>query len=333
MTEPRANPDLVGHEQAARTLEAAARSGRMHHAWLIAGPPGIGKATLAWRFARWLLAGMPAGEAPLAVDPASPVFRRVAADTHADCFTLEPNTGERGTKRVLRVEDARAAVRFLTQTAAEGGWRVVVLDEAERADQAAVQNTLLKTLEEPPPRTVLLVVCSAPQRLLPTIRSRCRRLDLNPLAPAEMEALLARLRPDLAAAERGALAGLAAGSPGRAFALLEAGGLDLQGMVEASLVALARPEPPRDHALADRLAMDRSGGAFGIFMGLLRGAIAAALREAARGRAAPPWLARHPLAVWASLWDRLGTLADDTERLNLDRKQAVLTGLSWLARP
>ena len=333
MTDPRANPDLLGHDEAARTLEAAARSGRLHHAWLFCGPPGIGKATLAWRFARWLLAGLPPGPSPLFVDPSISVFRRVAADTHADCFTLEPNTGERGTKRVLRVEDARAAVRFLTQTAAEGGWRVVVLDEAERADQAAVQNTLLKTLEEPPPRTVLLIVCSAPQRLLPTIRSRCRRLDLNPLPADAMDMLLERLLPGTARAERARLAGLAAGSPGRALALAEARGLELQASVEAALAALARPEPPRDHALADRLAADRSGGAFATFMALLRAAIAQALREAARGQQAPPWLGRHPLAVWASLWDRLGTLADDTERLNLDRKQAVLTGLSWLARP
>jgi DNA polymerase-3 subunit delta' len=331
--EPRANPELVGHDAAARSMEAAARSGRMHHAWLICGPPGIGKATLAWRFARWLLAGMPEGAAPLAVDPASAVFRRVAADTHADCFALEPNTGERGVKRILRVDDAKDAVRFLTQTAAEGGWRVVVMDEAERADQAAVQNTLLKTLEEPPPKTVLLLVCAAPQKLLPTIRSRCRRLDLNPLSPTEMQGLLARLLPDMPAGERARLAALADGAPGRALALAEAGGLEWLAMVEASLAALAKPEPPRDHALADKLAADRTGGAFGIFMGLLRGAIAAALREAARGRPAPPWLARHPLAVWASLWDRLGDLADDTERLNLDRKQAVLTGLSWLARP
>ncbi|HWT09620.1 MAG TPA: DNA polymerase III subunit delta' [Roseomonas sp.] len=330
--EPRANPDLVGHDAAARALEEAARSGRLHHAWLICGPPGIGKATLAWRFARWLLAGMPATTPPLQVDPASPVFRRIAADTHADCFTLEPNTGERGVKRILRVEDARDAVRFLTQTAAEGGWRVVVMDEAERADQAAVQNTLLKTLEEPPPKTVLLLVCAAPQKLLPTIRSRCRRLDLNPLSGAEMEALLARLLPDGSAAERARLATLSAGSPGRAMALMEAGGLALQDAVEASLAALARGEP-RDHALADRLAMDRTGAAFGIFFGLLRAAIATALRDAARGKPATAWLDRHPLAVWAGLWDRLGTLADDTERLNLDRKQAVLTGLSWLARP
>jgi DNA polymerase-3 subunit delta' len=329
--EPRANPDLVGHRAAAAALEAAARSGRLHHAWLITGPPGIGKATLAWRFARWLLAGMPRSVEPLHLDPAHPVFRRVAAGTHADCFTLEPGLGERGSKRVLRVEDAREAVRFLTQTPAEGGWRVVMLDEAERADQAAVQNTLLKTLEEPPPRTVLLLVCAAPQRLLATIRSRCRRLALAPLPPAEMRSVLARLLPDMAEAERARLAALAGGSPGRAVALHEVGGLELQALIEKSLAALGDGMPPRDHALADRLAMDRSGRAFGVFMGLLRGSIAAALREAARGGQAPAWIGRRPLAEWAALWDRLGTLANETERLNLDRKQAVLTGLSWLA--
>ncbi|MBR0651919.1 DNA polymerase III subunit delta' [Roseomonas terrae] len=332
MTDPRANPDLIGHDDAARTMQDAARSGRLHHAWLICGAPGIGKATLAWRFTRWLLAGMPDTTPPLQTDPASPVFRRIAVDTHADCFTLEPSTGDKGVKRVLRVEDAKAAVRFLTQTAAEGGWRVVVLDEAERADRPDVQNTLLKTLEEPPPKTVLLLVCSAPQKLLPTIRSRCRRLDLNPLSDREMEAVLKRMLPDAEAGERQRLAALAAGSPGRAMALMAAGGLALQDAVESSLAALATGEL-RDHALADRLAMDRTGGAFGIFFALLRGAIAAALRDAARGQAAPAWIARHPLAVWAGLWDRLGTLADDTERLNLDRKQAVLTGLSWLAHP
>ena len=105
-------------------------------------------------------------------------------------------------------------------------------------------------------------------------------------------------------------------------------------MVEASLAALGKPEPPRDHALADRLAADRTRRR----LRHLHGAAArrdrgGAARCRARAATRPPWLARHPLAVWAGLWDRLGDLADDTERLNLDRKQAVLTGLSWLARP
>ncbi len=182
--EPRANPELIGHDDAARTLEEAACSGRLHHAWLIAGPPGVGKATLAYRFARWLLAGMPAsppGRVPLFLPEGDPVFRRVSAGAHADLFTMAPNTGEKGKKEVLRAEDARAAVRFLAMTAAEGGWRAVVVEELDRAEREVVPNILLKTLEEPPPRTVQLLVTSAPDRLLPTIRSRCRRLDLLPL--------------------------------------------------------------------------------------------------------------------------------------------------------
>src|SRR5215207_6670180 len=199
--EPRANPDLFGHGEAARALEAAARSTRLHHAWLLAGPPGLGKATLAYRFARWMLAGLPPdpdapGATPLHLPESDPVFRRVAAGAHADLFTLAPTTGEKGRKEVLRAEDARAAVRLMAHTAAEGGWRVVVVEDLERAERAVVPNILLKTLEEPPPRTVLLLVSAQPDRLLPTIRSRCRRLDLFPLPAPEMEGLLASWLPD-----------------------------------------------------------------------------------------------------------------------------------------
>ena len=120
--EPRANPLLAGHDEAARTMAEAARSRRLHHAWLIAGPQGLGKATLAYRFARWMLAGQPEaapGGTPLAVPESDPVFRRVAVGAHADLFTLAPSTGEKGRKEVLRAEDARAAVRFMAHTAAE----------------------------------------------------------------------------------------------------------------------------------------------------------------------------------------------------------------------
>ena len=333
MIEPRANPDLVGHEEAARTLEEAARSGRLHHAWLIAGPAGIGKATLAWRFARWLLAGMPKpapGQPALHVPPDHPVFRRIAAGAHPDVLGLEPNTGERGKKVMLRVDDAREAVRSLTLSAAEGGWRVVVIDEVDQADTAAVQNTLLKTLEEPPPRTVLLLTSARPQMLLPTIRSRVRRLDLTPLPAEEMAPLLARLLPDMAPGERGALAELAGGSPGRAMALAEEGGLELAALAREVLAGLARSDPRQALVIADKLAADRGGGAFGTFFTLLRQAIAAGVREAGLGRDAQPWVTLRSLAEWSALWDRLGRLAEETERLNLDRKQAVLTALAAL---
>jgi DNA polymerase-3 subunit delta' len=334
MTEPRANPDLIGHDEAARTLEEAARSGRLHHAWLISGAAGIGKATLAWRFGRWLLAGMPkgvAGQPPLHVPPENPVFRRVAAGAHPDVFLLEPSTGEKGGKKlILRPEEAREAIRFLTLSAAEGGWRVVIVDEADKADTLIVQNTLLKTLEEPPPRTVLLLTSARPQALLPTIRSRVRRLDLNPLPPEAMGPLLARLLPDMPAGERKALGAMAGGSPGRAVQLAEEDGLALAEMAREVLEGLGRAPPSQALIVADKLATDRTGGAFGVFFGVLRQAIARGVREAGMGQAAPGWVALRPLAEWSVLWDRLGRLAEETERLNLDRKQAVLTALSEL---
>ena len=334
LPEPRANPEFFGHEAAAAALVEAALSGRLHHAWLMAGPAGIGKETLAWRFARWLLAGMPEapkGKPPLYLDPSHPVFRRVAAESHADLLTIDADTLRGDRKRNdINVDAARLIPGFMNKTAAEGGWRVVVVDGVETMNLQA-QNAILKVLEEPPARAILLLVSSAPARLLPTIRSRCRRLDLFPLGDAEMQALLARLLPDAPAVDRAKLAAMAEGSPGRAMQLAEGDGLELQALVEDCLANLKRPDAARLHALADRCAADRGGSAFVTFMALLRGRIAGALRQAARGEAAPGWIAAHPLAAWPALWDRLGRLVDETERLNMDRKQAVLTGLSWLS--
>ena len=334
LPEPRANPEFFGHEAAAAALVEAALSGRLHHAWLLAGPAGIGKETLAWRFARWLLAGMPEapkGKPPLYLDPSHPVFRRVAAESHADLLTIDADTLRGDRKRNdINVDAARLIPGFMNKTAAEGGWRVVVVDGVETMNLQA-QNAILKVLEEPPARAILLLVSSAPARLLPTIRSRCRRLDLFPLADAEMQALLARLLPDAPAVDRAKLAEMAEGSPGRAMQLAEGDGLELQALVEDCLANLKRPDPARFHAVAERCLVDRGGGAFVTFMALLRGRIAGALRQAARGEPAPGWIAAHPLAAWPALWDRLGRLVDETERLNMDRKQAVLTGLSWLS--
>jgi DNA polymerase-3 subunit delta' len=332
--EPRANPALFGHEHAAAALRDSALSGRMHHGWMLTGPRGVGKATLAWRYARWMLAGMPGsappGEAPLFVPPGDPLFARVAAGAHADLRALAPNTGEKGKKVIIRVEEVRELTRFLAMTPAEGGWRVVVIEELEAMNEQA-QNALLKTLEEPPARAVLVLTASAPDRLLPTIRSRVRRLELFPLEPAALDSVLARWMPEMAAEDRGALARLAAGSPGRALTLAEGEGLVMAHEVEGFLARLPRPDPKEMHALADRLASKRDGSAFVTFMDLLRDALATALRQAGRGEGAAPWLVGRGLAEWAGLWDMLGRLADETETLNLDRKQAVLTGLSRLS--
>lgn len=335
----RANPDLFGHDLAAAALEAAARSGRLPHAWLVAGPPGIGKATLGYRFARWLLAGeadRPAAPrsdsgAALQLPPDHVTFRRVAAGSHADLRALRPNA-DAGVRRVIRVDDVRAAIRFLAMTPAEGGWRFVLVDGAELMQPQAA-NALLKTLEEPPPRSVVMLTTAAPDRLLPTIRSRCRRLDLAPLPSDALAPVLARILPEMPEAERASLARIAEGSPGRALALAEGEGLGLQRLVEEVLAGLAGGDRRRWHAMAEAVASKRDGSAFATFMMLLRRAISDAVRQAARGGAAPEWLTLRPLAEWSTLWDSLGRLATETDALSLDRKQAVLTALGWLTPP
>jgi DNA polymerase-3 subunit delta' len=330
--EPRANPLLLGHEAAEATLLEAMRSGRMHHAWLITGPDGVGKATLAYRFARRLLAGVPADDT-LALDPQHPTFRRVAAGAHADLHTVELAYDEkrRRMRTQIAVEDVRRISAFMSLTPAEGGWRVAIVDGAEEMNQSSA-NALLKILEEPPRRAILLLVCGAPGRLLPTIRSRCRRLRLDPLGQEAMDRLLAAYLPDLADDERGRLATVAEGSPGRALLLAEDQGLAITGLVDEVLAALPGLKPQRAYAVADTLA--RGETAFSNFMDLLRAGIAAAVRETVRGRADQEQarlVALRPLDAWGDVWHALTRLQDETERFNLNKRQAVVAGLGMLS--
>jgi DNA polymerase-3 subunit delta' len=298
----------------------------MHHAWLITGPAGVGKATLAYRFARRLLAGP--GDT-LALSPTSPVFRRVAIGSHADLLTVEREWDEK--KSRLRgeivVDDARAVSSFLRLTPAEGGWRVVVIDGAEHMNRNAA-NSVLKMLEEPPPRAVLLLTCAAPGRLLPTIRSRCRRLGLMPLGTADMDRTLAEYLPDSAPSDRAKLGALSAGSPGRALLLAEEKGLQLANLAAEVLESVPDLPKLRAFAIAEQLG-GRAEDRFTPFMTLLRDALAATVRRAARGT--PERLASlRPLAEWAELWQSLTHIQDETERLNLDRRQALLSSIALL---
>ena len=329
--EPRANPMLLGHTAAEATLAEAARAGRLHHAWLITGPDGIGKATLAFRFARRLLAGIPEAN-DLALDPTHPVFRRVAAGAHADLLTVELayDDKRKRMKTQIAVDDVRRISGFMALTPAEGGWRIAIVDGAESLNQSSA-NALLKILEEPPQRAILLLVCSAPGSLLPTIRSRCRRLALAPLDDAAMADALATYLPDMDADERIRLADLAEGSPGRALLLAEAEGLSVAKLVDGVLADMPNLTPARGYAVADALGRGDTG--FSTFMDILRAAITAATRAAARGRADPDQerlASLQPLAAWAELWHTLTRLQDETERFALDKRQALVQAISLL---
>jgi DNA polymerase-3 subunit delta' len=260
------------------------------------------------------------------------VFRRVAAGTHADLLTVEREYDEK--RKRLRseivVDDVRRVADFLRLTPAEEGWRVVVVDGAEALNRNAA-NALLKVLEEPPARALLLLVCAAPGRLLPTIRSRCRRLRLAALGEADMGRLLAAYLPDLAEDERRRLAALAEGAPGRALALAEEQGLQIAAKVDAVLAALPSCGLLDAYALSDELA--RSDGAFGTFMDLLRAAISRAVRATVRGEADAKerrLAGLRPLDAWGDVWQALTRLQDETERFNLDKRQAIVSGIALL---
>jgi DNA polymerase-3 subunit delta' len=350
--EPRENPELLGQEDAEKALLEGALSGRLAHAWLICGPRGVGKATLAYRFARFLLAGEGQGgglfgDAPqsLALPPSHPVFRRVTSGAHPDLRTVErginPTSGKLRSEIVIG--DIREAVAFLRLTPSEGGWRVVIVDGAEDMNRNAA-NALLKVLEEPPPQAVLLLVSHAPGRLLPTIRSRCRRLDVRALPPDTLMALLARHAPDIDEADRGMIAGLSEGSIGRALALAEAGGVDLYREISQLLLAMPRLEAAVLHRLADRLARGTADGSFRMAVELLSAWLVRMLKLAATGggqefvpgeAACMRRLAGlRPAKGWMDFMESMQRDFALVEPLNLDRRQvwvATLLGLQRMA--
>lgn len=348
---PRKNPDLVGHEWAERRFLDAWASGRLPHAWLITGPKGIGKATLAFRIARFVLAGGGAGGlfdamAPesLHLAPDHATFRRVAAGGHADLMTLERTVDPKNDKlrKVIIVGDVRRTSAFLNLTPAEGGWRVLVVDSADELNVHAA-NALLKTLEEPPPRALLLLVSHAPGRLPATVRSRCCRIALKPLAEQQLMPLLARYLPGSGDGERRALARLGEGSVGRALALAEEGGLELYRDVVSLLAALPSVEGAALHAFADRLARRGADEAFRTATGLIGWWLAQMIRDGARGGSWTPAVvpeeegcagrlfARAGLDRWMEVWDKVCRLTAQVEALNLDRKQVVINLFTTLA--
>jgi DNA polymerase-3 subunit delta' len=327
---PRETGALFGHGEAERALLDAYKGGRIPHAWLIGGPPGIGKATLAYRLARFVLAHpdprLPAVQkaTSLALDPDHPVARRIAAQAQGDLLVLERVVNEQTGKlyTVIRVDDVRKAVPFFGSTAGEGGWRIAIVDAVDDLQREGA-NALLKVLEEPPPRTLLLLVSHAPGRELPTIRSRCRRLLLRPLEAGEVARAVA------AATGRGAedaevreAAAAADGSVARALGLLDGPALALRQCVLELFAQLPDPDPRALHALGDAL-----GGSepqtLAAFMDLVNGWLSARLSDDSRPT--------RRLARTAEVWEKVNRAAREVETYNLERKPLVFAVFGLLA--
>ena len=234
---PAEAPAVIGHQDAENLFVDALNEGRLHHAWMITGPKGIGKATLAWRLAKYLLCSPIREEGPslfgdapeviqtLDIDPDHPVLRRIHAGSEGRLSVVRrPYDAKRKVfKAQITVEEIRKLKSFFALSAADGGRRVVIIDAADDMNVNAA-NALLKVLEEPPQHTILLLISHQPSRLLPTIRSRCRTLRLGALSPADIDAVLATQELEIDAAKMGALSTLSAGSAGEAIRLAQHNG-------------------------------------------------------------------------------------------------------------
>jgi DNA polymerase-3 subunit delta' len=341
--EPRMNSFFQAHEDAERAILRTWRSGRVPHAWLIAGPRGIGKATLAFRFARFALGSGSASGGLLNADatsldcaPDSPVFRQVAAGAHPDLLVLEPGYDEKRERRrtEIVVDDVRRAIEFMHLKPSLGGWRVVLVDSADDMNRNAA-NALLKILEEPPRDALLLLVSHAPGSLLPTIRSRCRRLQLAPLGVQAMNELIHHYLQDIDSAQRKRLIGIADGSIGRALAIAGAGGLDVHAELMRQLESLPSFDMAELHGFAGKLGKSGAESQFGLASELLQGWLAQAIRAKATGNGAsgPTGAPRGgSLEQWLGLWEKIGHLFARTEAVNLDRKQVWIGAMIDIAQ-
>lgn len=324
---PREQDALFGHAATEADLVGDFRAGRLPHALLIGGPEGIGKATLAYRLARMVLSGGPSpGVHDLSLPASHPVFRQVAALSHPDLLVLRraPEAGEDKIPTLIPAEMVRRVRSFFGATAAAGGWRVCIVDAVDDLN-AFGANALLKTLEEPPPRALFLLVTHAPGRVLPTIRSRTRLLRLRPPEAGDVLAALDHLKTQMDDLEDVALPAAAEASGGsvrRAIALARGEGMEVRTATLKVLDQLPRPRPEDLHALGARLQGDRADG-LDLFVEAVSDYVAAASTQ--------PGQPRHNLVRLGEVWEKVRRSAAEADVFNLDRKALVFRIFADLA--
>ncbi len=322
--DPRHHETLIGQEAAQAEFLEAVRGGRLHHGWLLCGPRGVGKATLGFRMARFLLrhGGRTAEGAPpseMGIGSRHPVFRQVAALSHPDFMLLEPGRDEKTGRRrtVLTVDEARRARALFTHSAAQDGFRICMIDSVDDMNLQAA-NAILKILEEPPPASLFILIAHRPGLILPTIRSRCRALRLPPVSLEQTREVVLRHMPGLSAEEAEACAALAPGQPGRALAIAASGAQTLPARIDEMLRALPKSSPAAFIEFSQSLGRREAQDSWELFMGFVLDWITREA-QAASGVFTAAGLLR--------LWDAVDRIRLDAPRLNLDRAAAVLNVL------
>jgi len=351
---PRENPDCFGHDTIEKSLLDLYNQGALPHALIFSGPMGVGKTTMAFRVARFLLkhgAGadnqdslfgdVPPAPTNMNVAEDDPVFRKVASGGHPDLRTIERAFDEKKNARkgTVDVETVRTIAPFLRMSSSEGGWRVVIVDEADMMNRQS-QNAILKILEEPPPKALLILICNRLGAMIPTIRSRCRTFNFAPLDPATLTALLKRAAPSATTGEIALLSTLSDGSMGRALTLMEEGGVNTLNTIIDFLSAHPDWDWPKIHPWADNLSRPGSEKSYQGFTSIMEWVAANLLRAKAAPNHKLPEILRTPaleslqnhysLEQWIDICEKLQGHFITIENSNLDKRQGVLGAFAIL---
>lgn len=313
---PREVFDYAGGVAAEAEFLSALTRGRMHHAWLLIGPEGGGKATFAYRAARRLLGAKPtAGADSLDSDPADPVGRQIISRSNPDLLVLQRDPEDGKARKGIPVDEARTLPEFFSKSPARAEYRVAIIDAADDLNVNAA-NAVLKTLEEPPTRGVLLLVAHAPGALLATLRSRCRRLRIDPPSPEAARAWVAE-RAGVTPAEAETLLAMARGAPGRAWRLAGEGALALDAIAAKTVDRLPAADDAGLVALADSFRGPSGQTRFALFFDRLADRVHARAVD-------------HNSAHLARVWSDLIDLPRQAEAVNLDRADVLFTAMSRL---
>ena len=321
---PRETFDWAGDEAHERAFLDALERGRLHHAWLVVGPEGVGKATFAYRAARRLLGARPEPSlGPLGSTPDDPVCRQILGRAHPDLMALQRDPEDGKSRRGIPVDEARALPQFFAKSPASAPYRVAIIDTADDLNNFGA-NAVLKTLEEPPERGVLFLISHAPGGLLATIRSRCRRLRLDVPEPGRAARWVAA-RAEVGADDAERLLAMARGAPGGAWRLAAEGALEADRLARDLLAALPEPDERSMLAIADSFRGAAGLAKFQLFFNRLADRVhAMAARRATEGERG------LVLDRWAEIWDDLVAAPREAEAINLDRADLFFTTLSRL---